>query len=74
MNTSLAKSFKVKYLGESGSIQVRADAADVTNHPDFGMPNASIVPGSTPGTYSGTGQITSALQSRVLQLGVRIIY
>jgi hypothetical protein len=74
MNTSLAKSFKVKYLGESGSIQIRADASDITNHPDFGLPNASVVPGSTAGTYSGTGQITSALQSRVVQLGVRIIF
>lgn len=74
MNTALAKSFKLRWLGEAGAIEVRADAADVTNHPDFGLPNASIVPGSTPGTFVGTGTITSALQSRVMQLGVRIIY
>jgi hypothetical protein len=74
MNTSLAKSFKLHWLGEAGAIEVRADVADVTNHPDFGLPNASIVPGSTAGAFVGTGQITSALQSRVLQLGVRVIY
>ena len=74
MNTSLAKNFKLHWLGEAGAIEVRMDVSDVTNHPDFGMPNASVVPGSTAGTFSGTGQITSALQSRVMQLGVRVIY
>jgi hypothetical protein len=74
MNTALAKTFKVRWLGEAGAIEVRADAADVTNHADFGLPNASVVPGNTAGTFVGTGQITSALQSRVLQLGVRVIY
>lgn len=74
MNTSLAKSFKLHWLGEAGSLEVRMDVSDVTNHPDFGLPSASVVPGSAAGTYSGTGQITSALQSRVMQLGVRIIY
>jgi hypothetical protein len=74
MNTALAKTFKLRWLGEAGALEVRADAADVTNHPDFGLPNASVVPGNTAGTFVGTGQITYALQSRVVQFGVRVIY
>ena len=74
MNAALEKQFKLRWLGEAGALEVRADASDVTNHPDFGLPNAYIVPGNTAGTFVGTGQITSALQSRVVQFGVRVIY
>ena len=69
MNSSLSKGFKLHWLGEAGSLQIRMDASDVTNHPDFGMPNASVTPAPT-----AAGTITSALQQRVLQLGIRIIY
>jgi hypothetical protein len=69
LNTSLAKNFKLRRLGEAGSLQLRMDVSDVTNHPDFTWPNGSVTP---PPTAAGT--ITTALQERILQLGVRVIY
>ncbi len=47
--------FKLRWLGEAGAMEVRMDVTDVTNHPDFGLPNGSIVPGSTAGTYVWDG-------------------
>jgi hypothetical protein len=73
MNTSLAKSFKMRWLGEAGLIQIRADAFDVLNHPNFGQPNASIVPGVV-GETTSTATITSARTQRNLQLGARIVF
>jgi len=74
MNTSLAKSFKLPWLGEAGLMQIRIDAFDSLNHPNFGQPNASIVPGATAGAFIGTGTITSASTQRNLQVGARIVF
>ena len=74
MNTSLAKSFKLRWLGEAGLLQIRIDAFDVLNHPNFGQPNASIVPGATAGTFIGTGTITSSSTQRNVQLGARVVF
>jgi len=73
MNTSLAKSFKLRWLGEAGLLQIRIDAFDVLNHPNFGQPNASVVPG-TVGVTTSTSTISSAITQRNVQLGARIVY
>jgi hypothetical protein len=67
MNLSLAKNFRIRPLGEGGRLQVRADAYDVFNHPNFGMPDASI------GT-DGVGVISSANTNRNLQLGMMLSF
>lgn len=67
VNVSLGKAFRLAFLGEAGKIQIRADSYDVLNHPNFGMPNASI--GS-----ATQGTITSALTSRNIQLGARLTF
>lgn len=67
VNVSLGKTFRFSLLGEKGGIQVRADSYNVLNHPNFGMPNASI--GS-----AAQGTITSALTSRNIQLGARLTF
>jgi hypothetical protein len=69
MNTSLAKNFKLGFLGEQGLLQIRMDVSDVLNSPDFGLPNAAITP---PPTTAGT--ITTAQQQRNLQLGARLTF
>jgi hypothetical protein len=73
MNTALAKSFKLRWLGEAGLLHIRADAFDVLNHPNFGQPNASIVPGLV-GVTTSTATITSARTQRNVQLGARIVF
>ncbi len=67
MNLSLAKNFRISQLGEGGRLQVRVDAYDVFNHPNFGMPNASI-------GEAGVGVISSALTNRNLQLGAKLSF
>ena len=73
MNTSLAKSFPLRWFGEGGLLQIRMDAFDTLNHPNFGQPNASIVPGVV-GVTTSTSTITSASTSRNVQLGARIVF
>jgi len=62
VNFSLAKSFAIPIRGEQTRLQIRADAMDLFNHPNFGQPNTAI--GTT-----GAGIVSSALTSRVIQLG-----
>ena len=66
-NLALAKNFRISKLGEAGKLQIRAEAYDVLNHPNFGMPNASI--GS-----DGVGTITSSNTNRNIQLGAKLSF
>lgn len=59
LNFSLAKTFNVV---EKVKLQIRMDADDLFNHPNFGQPNTSI------GT-AGAGVVSSAIDSRIIQLG-----
>jgi outer membrane receptor protein involved in Fe transport len=59
VNFSLAKTFNIE---EKVKLQIRADATDLFNSPNFGQPNTGI------GT-SGAGIISSADDSRTIQLG-----
>lgn len=65
LDAGLMKNFSLPFLGDSGVLQFRADAKNVFNHPNFGLPNASI--GS-----AAAGTIRSALPGRSLQLGATL--
>jgi hypothetical protein len=67
-NTNLQKSFK---LGESKSLQFRADAFNVTNHPQPGVANLSINPNLANGVPIPFGQITAKTGGRTLQAQLR---
>jgi len=67
VNLSLAKHFALKKLGEGGQLEMRVDAYDIANHPNFGMPNVSIGSGSE-------GIITSANTNRNLQIGAKLSF
>jgi len=74
-DVSLMKTTKMKKLGESGSLQIRADAFNVLNHANFGLPNASIF-SSASGVYSTTaGVISTQINSaRQWQFSAKVIF
>ena len=67
LDISLSKSFRISKLGEGGQFQIRADATDFLNNPNFGEPDSSI------GT-SGVGVISTADTYRQFQLGARVTF
>lgn len=67
LDISLSKSFPISKLREGAQVEIRADAVDSLNNPNFGFPNASI------GTL-GVGVISSANTSRHIQLGARLSF
>lgn len=44
---SLVKDTKVRFLGEAGNIEFRAEFFNVLNHPNFGEPGAGVFAGNT---------------------------
>jgi len=72
LNFSLAKEFAIPPLGEDARLQLRADAINVTNHTNFGMPDRGVGDlneGVISSVFTGA---TSA--NRVIQLGVRLTF
>jgi hypothetical protein len=69
INTSLAKSFNLAFLGEQGRLQLRLDVTDVLNHPNFGPVNGTVTPPPT-----GAGTISSAITNRTAQIGAKISF
>jgi hypothetical protein len=67
LDISLSKGFPISKLGEAAKFEIRADAFDSLNNPNFGFPNSSI------GTF-GVGVISSANTSRTMQLGARFTF
>ncbi len=61
----LAKSFRLKFLGEHAYFQLRGDSYDVFNHPNFGQPDSAV-------GALGAGVITSATTNRGIQVGGKI--
>ncbi len=60
VDASVNKDTKVKFLGEAGMIEARAEVFNVANHPNFGGPSAGIDSLSSPaGQTCGTGALSS---------------
>ncbi len=67
--------FKTTPLYHELSLQLRIESFDVFNHPNFGLPNGSFSPGTDGlNNSSAFGGITSAVNSRVLQLGAKLSF
>jgi hypothetical protein len=79
-NFSLVKDTKLGFLGESGSVQFRAEFFNVLNHPNFNSPSSLNFTGK-PGDLSpfsekqgkSAGAITSTIQTpRQVQFALRV--
>ena len=66
VDVDLAVSREFKLL-EALTLNVRAEAFNVFNHPNFGLPNGSIA-------SSTFGQITSAADPRILQASMKLVF
>jgi hypothetical protein len=65
---SLGKTFWLGELaGDNFHMEVRADAFDSLNNPNFSQPSAGV-------GVAGGGEITSANTSRQIQLGARLTF
>ena len=54
-------------MWESGKVQIRGEAYNLFNHPNFNIPNRIAF-------TANFGQISSALDSRQLQLAVKLLF
>ena len=50
---SLVKDTAVRWLGEKGNVEFRAEFFNFLNHTNFGMPNATVFPGNTTASDAG---------------------
>ena len=69
LNLALDRTFRV---GEKHSFQLRAEAFNIANHPNFQIPTGTSLFDSTGGRVGGVGQVTSTTtSSRQVQLAAR---
>jgi hypothetical protein len=65
---SILKRFFVPKLGETGQVQLRFEAFNIFNHPQFGTPNANL-------SVAQAGSITTLTTGmRVLQAGLKVVF
>jgi hypothetical protein len=69
--------FKTFAAGERLHFELRAESFNTWNHTQFNGVNTSVLRGSTGGpatAVSGAGQVNSAFDPRVFQLGAKVIF
>ncbi len=77
-DASAAKAFALSPFGERVSLQVKVDASNVLNHPNFSNPSGNIGPGQAGGIISSTtnsyNSTNNTFGPRVMQLGARLSF
>jgi hypothetical protein len=74
LDASLMKSTRIRKLGESSALEIRADAFNIANHTNFALPSGAIFAG-TSGANAGAGKITSIVgTARQLQFSARFVF
>jgi hypothetical protein len=78
---SLVKDTHIRYLGEAGSVEFRAEFFNLLNHPDFNIPTDGRTVYTATGTSANTtplstaGQISNTVASaRQIQFAVKLIF
>jgi len=64
LDVAVARGFRFR---ERLTLQVRGEAFNVLNHPNFGLPNGNL-------SSSAFGQITSASDPRILQASMKLVF
>jgi len=64
IDIALSREFRVR---EGMALNVRAEAFNVLNHPNFQLPNATL-------SSSTFGQITTAFDPRILQGSMKLVF
>jgi hypothetical protein len=64
VDLAVARGFRLR---ERLTLQVRGEAFNLLNHPNFGLPNSNI-------SSSSFGQITSAFDPRILQGSMKLVF
>jgi hypothetical protein len=79
LDFSAVKDTPLKFLGESGLLEFRAEMFNILNHPNLGIPSGGVFAGSTTATpavedvLSTAGQITkTSTSSRQIQFALRV--
>jgi hypothetical protein len=67
LDMAIAKQFAFRLLGEDSTVQVRADASDLFNHPNFSNPAAAL-------GQSNTGMISGSNTSRNMQFEAKFSF
>ena len=77
LDYSLVKDTSLRFLGESGKLQFRAELFNILNHANFATPNRSVFAGiqnvEAPLANAGTITSTSAA-ARQIQLALKVIW
>jgi len=66
---------KTTQIRESIRLQIRGEAFNIANHPNFLQPNGAFVPGTNGLNSSSTfGTITAARDPRTIQIAMKLIF
>ena len=69
------KDTKLRFLGEGGNVQFRAEVFNILNHANFSRPNTGLFSAPSATALGTAGQITSTdTASRQIQLALKVIW
>jgi len=77
LNFSLVKDTSLRMLGESGSLQFRAEIFNILNHPSLGIPGRTVYAAraNVEAPQATAGRITDTLsKSREIQFALKILF
>lgn len=74
LDFSMFKNHRARILGEDGNVQFRTEFFNAINHTNFTAPGYYTVFDNAGRIVSGTGRITSARTSRMIQFGLKIVF
>jgi hypothetical protein len=75
LDFSVFKNFHVEKISDSFNVQFRAEFFNIMNHTNFAPPLDNKVIFNQDGSpVSTAGQVTSAATSRLIQLGLKLIW